>query len=217
LSREQTWRYPTFDEDIRSEFVFNSALVHSSVMVRKATFERLNLRYDESVARAQDFELWTRAAPQIQFANLDSVLVRYRVHPDQVGSKQGVEQRVAAEEVRLRELERMGVRPTNAELVLHHRVSRWEPFVGRAELQALEHWFLKLRSINQGSGTFFSEALDRALERRWWTTCKANVRMGLTAWRTYASAPFSRSAGRGFLAKAQFWAKAALRELGWRR
>jgi len=217
LGREQTWRYPTPDEDIRSEFIFNSSLVHSSVVLRKATLERLNLYYDESVERAQDYELWTRAAPQIQFANLGSILLHYRVHPDQVGNQHGVQQRAAADKVRLRELDRLGVKPSEDELTLHNRISRWEPVMGSAELQALREWFLKLRATNEDTEPFSAEAFDRALERRWWTACKANVGLGLKAWRTYANAPFNKTASRGILTKAQFWVKSALREIGWRR
>jgi glycosyltransferase involved in cell wall biosynthesis len=217
LGHEQTWRYPTSDEDIRSEFIFNSALVHSSVMLRKNTFERLNLRYDEGVRRAQDYEVWTRAAPQIRFANLDATLLRYRVHSGQVGNQHSVEQRAAAEKVRLRELGRLGVKSTETELNLHNRISRWEVITTRAELQALSAWFLKLRAANKHIGTLSAAAFDRALERRWWAACKANVGLGLEAWRIYAKVPFGNTASRSHLAKAQFWAKAALREIGWRQ
>ena len=217
LGREQTWRYPTHDEDIRSEFIFNSSLVHSSVVMRKATVERLNLHYDESVERAQDYELWTRVAPHIQFANLDTILLRYRVHVDQVGSQHGAQQRAVADKVRLRELDRLGVKPSEDEFLLHSRIGRWEPLVGRAELEAMRDWFLKLRAKNRDSGTHPADSLDRTLERRWWAACKANLSLGLEACHTYANAPYSNTASRGLLAKAQFWVKGALREIGWRR
>lgn len=217
LRREQTWRYPTLDEDIRSEFAFNSAMVHSSVMLRKATIERLQLRYDVSVARAQDYELWTRAATRIRFANLDSALILYRVHPDQVGRKHELEQQAAADQVRLREIERLGIEPTEDEVALHNRISRWEQIRGRAELEDLKRWFLKLRATNQISQVFSVAAFDRALERRWWAACKANIELGIEAWRIYSRAQFVEIAKRGFLEKAQFWTKGLLRELGWRR
>jgi glycosyltransferase involved in cell wall biosynthesis len=217
LPRQQTWRYSTVDEDIRSEFVFNSGLVHSSVMLRKATLERLQLRYDDSVAQAQDYELWTRAAPRIRFANLDMVLVNYRVHPDQVGNKYGVGQQAAADKVRLREIEGLGIKPTKNEFALHNRISRWEQISGRAELEDLERWFLKLRAANGTSKVLSMAAFDRALERRWWAACKANIGTGNEAWRVYKRAQFARGAKRSPFEKAQFWAKGILREMGWRR
>ena len=217
LAREQTWRYPIVDEDIRSEFAFNSSLVHSSVMLRTATLERLQLRYDDSTLRAQDYELWTREESQIRFANLGSVLIRYRVHADQVGSRYAVEQQAAAEKIRLREIERLGVKPTTDEFNLHNRISRWEHPEGRAELLALQRWFLKLRAANQTSQTYSMDAFDRTLERRWWAACKANIWLGLEARQIYRDFPFRGAAQRGFLEKAQLLAKAILRELGWGR
>ena len=217
LGREQTWRYPTEDEDIRSEFAFNSALVHSSVMLRKATFERLQARYDVSVSRAQDYELWTRVAPHIRFANLDSALILYRLHPDQVGSRHETEQQGIADKVRLREIERLGIKPSEDEVALHNRISRWEQIRGRAELEDLERWFLKLRAANQISQMFLMAAFERALDRRWWFGCRSNIGLGLEAWRIYARAPFAELAKRSLFEKPQFWAKGLLRELGWRR
>ena len=213
---KQTWRYPTLDEDIRSEFVFSSSLVHSSVMLRKATFARLQLGYEASIPRAQDYELWTRIAPQVRFANLDSVQLLYRVHQDQAGNKYGAEQQAAAEEVRSREIGRLGVKPSRDEVALHNRISRWEQPSSRAELEILEHWFLKLRAGNQTNQAFPVEAFGRALERRWWAACKANIRLGLEAWRIYTSSRLRDSGKRSFPDKAQFWAKAALRQLGWK-
>ena len=217
LQPAQIWRYPTLDEDIRSEFIFNSSLVHGSVMLRKATFDRHQLRYDATIARAQDYELWTRAAPQIRFANLDAVLVQYRIHPEQAGSKYGTEQRAVAEKVRQREIARLGVEATSAELALHNRVSRWEMPTSRAELQHWERWFLKLRAVNQETKAFPWHAFDRALERRWWETCRANTKWGLEAWHAYAGSLIAKKGERSALDKALFWAKASLWDLGWRR
>lgn len=215
--KPKTWRYPTSDEDIRSEFVFNSSLVHSSVMLRKATFDKHQLRYDEIVTRAQDYELWTRAAPQVRFANLGSVMVQYRVHSLQVGNVFGKEQQSVAERVRLREIERLGIKATVGELKLHHQVSRWILPQGRADLENLERWLLRLRAANQSSSAFPRPAFERALERRWWAACRANAGLGLKAWRIYANSRIAKATNRAVLDKLQFWLKTLLRELGWRR
>jgi hypothetical protein len=156
-------------------------------------------------------------APHIRFANLDSALILYRLHPDQVGSRHETEQQGIADKVRLREIERLGIKPSEDEVALHNRISRWEQIRGRAELEDLERWFLKLRAANGTSKVLSMAAFDRALERRWWAACKANIGLGNEAWRVYKRAQFAGGAKRSLLAKAQFWAKGFLREMGWRR
>lgn len=212
----QTWRYPIQDEEIRSEFMFSSPLVHSSVMWRRETFEQRQLRYDETTARAQDFELWTRAAEWVKFANLGSVLLHYRVHADQVGNRYTAEQQSVADRIRRQQLDRLGIKVSQSELILHNRISRWEISFDRAELSKLESWFLKLRAGNKQSNALPQNSFEAVLERRWWAACRAHVGLGLASWVIYNRSPLVIGANRSFFQLLQFWAKAVLRQLGWR-
>jgi hypothetical protein len=209
---EQIWRYPTKDEDIRSEFVFNSCLVHSSVMWRRTTFEKYGLSYDAGTVRAQDYELWTRAKRQIRFANIPKPLLRYRVHPSGVGSMFGGEQQATADKVREREIAQLGIESTAGELTLHHALSRWEFPRTLEGLMALEAWLLKLYEGNRASKAYPVAALGRALERRWRAACRANARMGMAAWRIYRSSPVRKLGERSLGQQVVFWAKAVAYE-----
>ncbi|MEX1248244.1 MAG: glycosyltransferase [Anaerolineales bacterium] len=209
---EQTWKYPERDEDIRSEFIFNSSVVHSSVMLRRSTFERLQLRYDEKVVRAQDYELWTRASPRVRFANLQSVLLRYRLHSHQVGRQYGHEQQAVADQVRLRELYRLGLNPTAVEKKIHNRTALWDFPNTSAGLQAMERWFLKLAAANKRKQIYIPSALSRTLERRWWGACRVNIDLGLLAWKRYARSPLSGFAAINVFEKIYFRIKALTRE-----
>jgi glycosyltransferase involved in cell wall biosynthesis len=208
----QIWSYPKSDEDIRSEFIFNSALVHSSVMMRRSTFERHKLRYDPEYKRSQDFELWTRAAPDLRFANLGSHLVRYRIHPKQIGHEQADEQQAAASAVRERGLGFLGVKPSQDQIELHNNVSKWDFSAPGVELGLVELWFSELDRANRASRHLPISAFGRALERRWWAVCRTNVKIGLEAWRTYTRSPLSKFGSRSALSRARFYGKALLRE-----
>lgn len=214
---EQIWKYPLSDGEIRSEFLFNSVLIHGSVMLRRSSFDRLGLRYDPKVKRAQDYELWTRAAPKIRFANMGDVLLRYRIHVDQIGERYGKEQQDAAAVVRTRELKKLGLRPSTAELRLHNEVSSWLFPASGAELQGIQKWFLKLRGANNISKHYPMDGFDKVLEQYWWAACRSNVNMGLEAWRLYSKSPLAQQGKRGISERANFWIKCLLRELGWKR
>jgi hypothetical protein len=216
LNPEQTWRYPLADADIRAEMLFASVLVHSSVMLRRASLEAHELRYDPAIARAQDYELWTRAAPHLHFANLDEVLLRYRVHPGQVGAQQHAEQQAVADTVRAGQLKALGLQPSAEELALHNAIARWEFSPGAADVDRVEGWLLRLAEANRQSGRFAPDSLVRALERRWWPACRRARALGLDAWRRYRASPLSGGAERSLRQKSAFFADSVLREWGFR-
>jgi glycosyltransferase involved in cell wall biosynthesis len=55
-----------------------SPFMHPTVMMRRSFLEALG-GYDETLGRAQDFDLWLRGRSRFRYANLPDPLVRYRV------------------------------------------------------------------------------------------------------------------------------------------
>lgn len=211
LQKEQTWRYPTVDAEIRAEMLFNSALVHSTVMLRRQRFVRQGLGYALKVDRAQDYELWTRLPTSIRFANLGQVLLRYRIHAGQVGHSFGTLQQQTASIVRVRQLRRMGLRPSRKELSLHNTVAGWQFPTSTEGLSEVESWLLRLRNANKKSKLFQASALDAALERRWWAACRGSVVENKQAWKIYSASQLAQVGERGFPDKAVFFLKSGLR------
>ena len=62
------------------DFLKGCRVGHPTVMLRKADFDKYNLRYNENFKVAQDYELWARAIRVLNFANIKEVLLKYRVH-----------------------------------------------------------------------------------------------------------------------------------------
>jgi glycosyltransferase involved in cell wall biosynthesis len=210
LTKEQIWRYPTQDEDIRSELIFNSNLVHSSVMLRAAKLKRYKLAYDPKIARAQDYELWSRFAGRLRFANLDQVLLHYRIHAGQVGRRHGREQQAVAAAVRGKLLTQLGLKPSATQHKLHNAISMWQFPASKAGLGAVEAWLSTLLNANDRLSFFPKAAFRRALEERWWHACRASVSLGRVVSQVYASSPL---AAAGWADRVLLWAKAELREL----
>ncbi len=212
LHREQTWNYPTTDEEIRAEMLFSSVLVHSSVLLRRSTFAKYKLRYDPEVTRAQDYELWTRGAKHLRFANLGKVLLRYRIHPQQVGRNHGNQQQAVAAKIRARQLRALGWRPSQSQLNLHNLISQWSFPASRAGLLEVESWLLAIRFANEQTRGYDPKGLDAVLERRWWAACRAAINLGKPAWALYKGSNLASQSNRSATDKAVFWSKALLRE-----
>lgn len=62
-------------------------ITHPSVMYRTGSLREYKLKYKESYICSQDYELWARAIRYLKIANLDSVLLRYRLNPKSITQK----------------------------------------------------------------------------------------------------------------------------------
>ncbi len=210
LASEQFWFYPTSHDEICSEMLFNSPLVHSAVMWRSAKFSQVGLRYAEDVERAQDYELWARAAAAgVTFANLPQVLLLYRIHEQQVGSQFGLQQGMVADRVRKGQVEKLGIQPSEAELETHLDAARWMFPKNLGGLRFLEVWLLKLKRANVETKAYEAKALAKTLENRWWAACRSNVRLGNEVWNLYRKSPLADSY-RPIGDKAVFFTKAQI-------
>ena len=81
-----TWIPHTSDEKIKTVFLWDCAIAHPSVAIRKKSLQKHNLIYDETLKYAQDYDLWTRCVINgLTFAAIDKVLLNYRV-PEKMSS-----------------------------------------------------------------------------------------------------------------------------------
>jgi Glycosyl transferase family 2 len=75
------WRRPREGAAFEWYRMFDTPLIHSSVMFRRALVRNELGGYDESFLLSQDAELWMRAARRTRLANLDTPLVAMRISP----------------------------------------------------------------------------------------------------------------------------------------
>jgi hypothetical protein len=88
--------YPLADRDIkrvldRGECPF----VHPTVLMRRDTFVSVG-GYRKAAVHAEDYDLWTRIGDRFELANLDSVVLKYRRHVNQVSIQKCKQQALSA-------------------------------------------------------------------------------------------------------------------------
>lgn len=77
----QIIKYPLTNKEIKFQLLSNSPLAHPTILGKKNVF--LTHRY-KNYSIAQDYDLWTRMSlNNIIFANIDQVLLKYRIHKKQ--------------------------------------------------------------------------------------------------------------------------------------
>lgn len=86
-----THRYPAEDPQIKATLLEGSALWHPTVLLRREAFVVAG-GYRSIVVDAEDYDLWLRIADRFQLANLEAVLLKYRIHPSQVSIRKTAQQ-----------------------------------------------------------------------------------------------------------------------------
>lgn len=62
-------------------------MCHPTIMFRSNKFKVLNFKYKTDYIPAEDYELWTRMIMSMKFANIDEVLLHYRLHGGNISIK----------------------------------------------------------------------------------------------------------------------------------
>lgn len=82
---------PTNDKQLRLSLDLHCPFWQPTVLLRKGAFTRSG-GYREAFAPAEDYDLWLRVTEYVQCANLEQVVLKYRMHPHQVSLRKKKQQ-----------------------------------------------------------------------------------------------------------------------------
>lgn len=190
----QTYRRPVGCARVRAFAVFDNPMVHSTVMLRRDVLRRSGVGYRDDCADAEDYDLWSRLFEVTAGDNLPEILLDYRVHGQSVTLQRTEAMDRTACRVLRRELKRLGLEPTDDE-VMQHRL--WS--TGRLALEALsqgidsaEEWLIRLLKTNDKSRACNPSAFLWAAREVWFALCYRVVAAGQPILKKYAGSPISR-------------------------
>ena len=168
----KTVRWETNPASIRCGLLFDSMVGHPTVMIRNELVKKHALHYDAAYKNAEDFELWYRAAQYCDIANLDEVLLLYRMHPAQITQSQSAGQRETAGKVRLMQLRHLGIKPSPEEFAIHQAISTCVVTDLDNLFAQAEEWLCTLKDANDRAGIYPKPEFSLMLMARWLTFCK---------------------------------------------
>lgn len=149
-------RCPLDDAEIRSHMLVSNPMCHPAVVMRKDVAVASG-GYRRPLLDADDYDLWLRMAERCVLANLDTAVVRYRIHSGQVSIQNMEHQtwcvlaaRAAAsvrkngkidpltnvDEINLRVLEALGVAPTEITRAVAGTYDYWIGILRRSDPEA---------------------------------------------------------------------------------
>jgi hypothetical protein len=158
-------KYPTAAELVGATMLFRSALAHPAVMFRRSALA--GLQYEPDFRYAQDYALWLECVKKgILLANVDEVLLRYRLHGGQLSASMEKMQGEGTV-IRSRFLRWFVDGVGEEELKLHDAVAR-NFLVAEAEwVKDAVGWLEKLAQVNERRGVFERDGFLRVLTGRY--------------------------------------------------
>jgi glycosyltransferase involved in cell wall biosynthesis len=84
-------RFPTGDRQLREALAAQCSFWQPTILLRKEAFVRAG-GYREAFAPAEDYDLWLRITEHCECANLEEIVLKYRIHPYQVSLRKRKQQ-----------------------------------------------------------------------------------------------------------------------------
>lgn len=156
---------PLEHEKIKAALLLNSPLIHPTVMMRSSLVKKY--LYNEQFRTAQDYELWSRLIWKTKFANLPQILLKRRLHKNQISVAATDNQQENGQRIRKKMIETMGISVDQPTLHLLEKVTQMD-LTTEEELQQLlefsNHLIRKNREINRYAEKPLIQVLSKTLD-----------------------------------------------------
>lgn len=141
------WKGYQSDQAIKAELLFKCPFVHPAVIMRTALAKQL--KYDPTSEKAEDYDLWVRAASNgWKMTNVPEILLRYRRHASQVSVISSDKQRCTSEAIRKKYWQSMNFDMNAAAVQEAFRLTSFFP--ASIDLDLAEPVLLDILSNSQG-------------------------------------------------------------------
>ena len=169
--KSEIWKLPGKHSEICCWQFHGVGVAHPSVMMRRQMFIGHGLFYDSRYRHIEDFELWGRALNYMQFANIQRVLLDYRMSTGQVCAVNRQEQLQAISPLRLQKIRELELEPAVDEFELHEMIMNGTIPPDPELFKQAENWLLYLDAANRITGRYAPGYFSEMLIDIWFSIC----------------------------------------------
>ncbi|MBS7562852.1 glycosyltransferase [Mucilaginibacter sp. Bleaf8] len=147
-SESNVMKAATEHDHIKVRLFFLNPIFHPAVMFKKQSFNVNGYRFDERFTNAEDYGMWVKAIDTLKFANVPEILLKYRVHNNNVSVIKASNRAVLDEihyDVYKQFLSKLDLVYTDDELQLHRKLGLVE--VEALDLVGLEKYLQWLKKL----------------------------------------------------------------------
>lgn len=114
-SKSGIFEYSETIDHSKIDLIFCSCLAHPSVVIRKSVIDE-GFLYDNEFDKVEDYYLWIKISEKYKLCSLKDVLVKYRIHENQITQNYSDEYKHKFYKVKKYQLDKMNVDYTDDEI-----------------------------------------------------------------------------------------------------
>lgn len=177
-------------EIIKSVLLFRNCFTQSAVMIRKAAVQKHGFR--SSFNAAPDFDLWSRLAQHLRLANIPRVFSLYREYKGNLTDKTSPEIENCTRRIFAASLEKMGLAPTEEEILVHDSLERKKDGWTLKALVKAKYWLQKLCQANGENKVYDRKIFEQLLFDYWFKICCLGADWGIPVFQLYKDLSFRK-------------------------
>jgi hypothetical protein len=182
------WSYDGSSAALSSAMLFRNRLATSTMVVKRSVLG--DERFDPELEPVDDYDMWVRLLGTRRGGCLPQPLVRYRVHSSSLMHTRHHRADAGVRRILRRQLDRLGLTPTDAELQLHRDLGTGSVAGTARVLSAAANWLRKLDEANTERRIYPTDVFRDELALQWFVACEAAARRG--AWAAWPAIVGSR-------------------------
>ncbi len=183
------WRHATSESVIPSILLFRNCFTQSSMMVRKKCLIEFGYRADYWAA--PDYDLWSRMIGKYKMVNIGEVLTYYRAYKESMSYRKEKEIKYCTQKIMAENIERLGLEPTQEEVVTHDSLERHREEFSIKEIDKVKTWLIKLILTNQKKGVYPEKIFNAVVSDFWFKVCCVSANRGLKIYKKHSSSDLS--------------------------
>ncbi len=82
--KSEIWKYPISNSACKDILLKSVPFAHPTILARKEIFTDQYEPYKQEMVPVEDYDLWVRLANKYEYANINEVLLSYRIHSEQI-------------------------------------------------------------------------------------------------------------------------------------
>jgi glycosyltransferase involved in cell wall biosynthesis len=209
--KNRYWQLPIDPDMAMCPLLFHVSMVHPTIIMRRNLIISNNLYYNPSCETAEDYDLFLRASRVFPITNLGEILLHYRMHPDQVSSKNVLVQNRVCKDVRIQVLNLLGISPDSEEFYIHNLIGDYQKFSLKQDVVKALAWLEKLDHANKQEKIFPIPAISEYLADKWFYICYNASQLGTWAMKKYYESEYSSIKQLDLTSKGKFFLKCVIR------
>lgn len=154
------WKTPIESIDIKTMMIFDSPLIHPSVILRKSIIKKY-----PNYIRAEDYGLWVELMNKTRFHNIPEYLIKYRLH--ELSKQQMKDVGLSILSIRKIVLEKAGIKLSQKEFITFNNFANWKTVKTEKQLDNVYQILTKI--LKQSNKKYFSKkTLVNIIANRWY-------------------------------------------------